>query len=302
MKLDAFFNHLEFEKRFSVHTITAYRKDLLQFQEYLNSALGIAQMAEVKHSHIRSFMVSLITDGRAARTVNRKLSTIKAYFRFLLRRGYLQEDPTLKVSAPKLPKRLPGAVRKDALSVLFDKVAFPEDVTGQQDRLVLELLYATGIRRSELIDLKINDFNWAQQEVLIRGKGGKERLIPVGKELIEKVKQFLQLRKDIPNANREERLFLTSKGKPMYPKYVYSLVRKYLSVVSPDERLGPHALRHSFATHLSENGAELNAIKALLGHSSLASTQVYTHNSIERLRAVYQQAHPNAKDKDSSLS
>lgn len=298
MKLESFFQYLEFEKRFSIHTITAYRKDLLQFKAYLSTALGIEQMQEVRHSHIRSFMVELITEGREARTVNRKLSTIKAYYRFLLRRGHLAEDPTLKVSAPKLPKRLPGAVRKEALQTLFSKVKFPEDYEGKRDRLILELLYATGMRRSELIALRPEDFNWAQQEVLIRGKGGKERLVPIGKSLVLEVQDFLKWREELSGAAQQKQLLLTAKGKPLYPKLVYNIVRKYLSAVSPDERLGPHALRHSFATHLSENGAELNAIKALLGHSSLASTQVYTHNSAERLRAVYQQAHPNAKGED----
>lgn len=298
MKLESFFQYLEFEKRFSAHTITAYRKDLQQFRNYLMENLGIEDMGEVKHSHIRSFMVSLITEGRQSRTVNRKLSTIKAYCRFLLRQGDLKDDPTLKVSAPKLPKRLPGAVRKEALEVLFSQVTFQEDYEGRRDRLVLELLYATGMRRSELLELRLSDFNWAQQQILIRGKGGKERLVPVGRSLLQEVEQFMKLRSELQNAEQHDVLLLTAKGKPMYPKLIYNIVRKYLSVVSPDERLGPHSLRHSFATHLSENGAELNAIKALLGHSSLASTQVYTHNSVERLRAVYQQAHPNAKRKD----
>lgn len=298
MKFKSFFQYLEFEKRFSAHTITAYRKDLSQFKGFLVDSLGIDAMKEVRHSHIRSFMVSLITQGRQARTVNRKLSTIKAYYRFLLRRGHLEEDPTLKVSAPKLPKRLPGAVREEALDTLFQKVKFPEGYEGQRDRLVLEVLYATGMRRSELLELRVGDFNWASQEILIRGKGGKERLMPIGRSLVEEVQQFLKARAELPHADQQQTLLLTAKGKPMYPKLVYNIVRKYLSVVSPDERLGPHALRHSFATHLSEHGAELNAIKALLGHSSLASTQIYTHNSVERLRAVYQQAHPNAKHKD----
>ena len=297
MKLESFFHYLEFEKRFSVHTITAYRKDLQQFSAYLFDSLEIEDMGQVKHSHIRSFMVSLITEGRQARTVNRKLSTIKVYFRFLLRRGELREDPTLKVSAPKLPKRLPGAVRKEALEVLFSQVQFPEGYEGQRDRLILELLYVTGMRRSELLALRVSDFNWAQQQILIRGKGGKERLVPVSRPLLHEVEQFLKVRSELPHADQQDLLLLTAKGKRMYPKLIYNIVRKYLAVVSPDERLGPHALRHSFATHLSENGAELNAIKALLGHSSLASTQIYTHNSVERLRAVYQQAHPNAKRK-----
>lgn len=298
MKLESFFQYLEFEKRFSAHTVRAYQTDLEQFKSYLLDELGMQNLENVKHSHIRSFMVDLITKGRQARTVNRKLSSIKSYYRFLLRRGVLSENPTLKVSAPKLPRRLPGAVRKDALDTLFNLVEFPQGYEGKRDRLILELLYTTGIRRAELIGLRVSDFNWEQQQMLVRGKGGRERLIPVGRALIGEVQQFLSFRSELQSMAEEDYLFLTSKGKPMYPKLVYNIVRQYLSSVSPDERLGPHSLRHSFATHLSENGAELNAIKALLGHSSLASTQVYTHNSVERLRAVYEQAHPKARHKD----
>ncbi len=300
MKVDAFLHYLEFEKRFSNHTIAAYRKDLAQFSDFMRDTAGIESIGEVRHTHIRSFMVELISLGRHARTVNRKLSAIKAYCRFLARKGVLAEDPTLKVTAPKAPKRLLGALRQEETAQLFTKVAFPEGYEGARDRLLLELLYATGMRRSELIQLETGDVDYEQQRLLIRGKGQKERLVPVARPLLEQITQFLSLRVELPGAGSQTALLLTGKGKPMYPKLVYNIVRKYLAAVSPNEKLGPHALRHSFATHLSENGAELNAIKALLGHSSLASTQIYTHNTIERLRAVYEQAHPKAKGKEKS--
>lgn len=300
MKVDAFLHYLEYEKRFSEHTITAYRKDLEQFRDFMRDAAGIEAIGEVRHTHIRSFMVELISLGRHARTVNRNLSTLKAYCRFLVRKGVLTEDPTLKVTAPKVPKRLFGALRQEETEALFSKITFPEGYEGLRDRLLLELLYATGIRRSELIQLEIGDVDFEQQQLLIRGKGRKERLVPASRPLLKQVEQFLCLRAELPGAGSQAVLLLTGKGNPMYPKLVYNIVRKYLAVVSPNEKLGPHALRHTFATHLSENGAELNAIQALLGHSSLASTQIYTHNTIERLRAVYEQAHPKAKGKEPS--
>jgi integrase/recombinase XerC len=299
MKKASFLQYLEHEKRFAKHTLTAYQKDLEQFLAYLEEECGLASVAEATHHHIRSFIVHLITMGRQARTVNRKLSTLKAYFRFLIKRGHLEKDPTLKVSAPKLPKRLPAAIQKEALQQLFTEITFGTDFTGQRDRMILELLYATGMRRSELIQLQVEDIHFAQRQLLVKGKGNKERLIPFSQELGKQLQQYLALRASIED-NQHGPLFLTDKGKPLYPKLVYNIVKKYLSVVSSNEKRGPHSLRHSFATHLSENGAELNAIKALLGHSSLASTQIYTHNSIERLRQVYQQAHPSAGTDDAA--
>lgn len=299
MKQTSFLQYLRHEKRFSPHTITAYRNDLEQFLMYVEQECGLASVAETRHAHLRSFLVHLIQQGRQARTVNRKLSTLKAYFRYLLKQGYIEKDPSLQVAAPKLPQRLPKAIRADALDRLFTETAFGEDYEGQRDRMMLELLYATGMRRAELLQLRVGDIDLRQNRLLIQGKGNKERLLPVSQELANQLEAYLQLR-EAQFGYTEGPAFLTLRGKPLYPKLVYNIVRKYLSSVSSSEAQGPHALRHSFATHLSENGAELNAIKALLGHSSLASTQIYTHNSIERLRQVYQQAHPSAGEEESS--
>ncbi|MCB0597922.1 MAG: tyrosine-type recombinase/integrase [Lewinellaceae bacterium] len=294
MREKSFLQYLQYEKRFSPHTITAYRKDLEQFLEFIKEELGLASVMEVGHSHVRSWMVHLMAGGRSARTANRKLSTLKAYFRFLIRRGFLQADPTAKASAPKVGKRLPGNLKKSELGQLFQQVTFEDGYSGSRDRMILELLYATGMRRSEAIALELKDIDFHNLQIRILGKGSKERLVPVSKALADNVKAYLADREEAFPGPDHTRFFLTDKGKPLYPKFMYNVVHKYLSLVTSNDKRGPHALRHSFATHLSENGADLNAIKALLGHSSLASTQVYTHNSIERLKQVYHKAHPKA--------
>ena len=295
MREKSFLQYLQYEKRFSPHTVTAYRKDLEQFLLYIKNECGLASVKEARHFHIRSWMVYLLASGLTARTANRKLSTLKAYFRFMLKRQLLTVDPTAKVVAPKVGKRLPGNLRKEELERLFQEVTFPDDYEGKRDRMLLELLYATGLRRSEAIGLCEEDLDLAQLHARIRGKGGKERLVPLSPSLANKLQVYLKEKGDAFPQNQQPNLFLTKTGKPLYPKLVYNIVVKYLSAVSSNEQKGPHALRHSFATHLSENGAELSAIKELLGHSSLASTQVYTHNSIEQLKRIYQLVHPKAK-------
>ena len=296
MKETSFLQYLEFEKRFSLHTITAYKKDLQQFLLFIKEEGGLSSVKEVRHPHVRSWMVHLLSEGMSSRSINRKLSTLKAYFRFMMKRGYLDHNPTDKVPVPKIGKRLPSNLKKDEISRLFDLVQEEEGFPGFRNRLMIEMLYATGMRRSELINLLISDFDTSRQQLIVKGKGGKIRIIPISTELRKKLENYLTLRAIEFTDISLPYLFLTDKGKKLYPKFVYRTVHRYLSLVTNNEYRGPHALRHSFATHLSENGADINAIKALLGHSSLASTQVYTHNSIERLREVYQQAHPKAEE------
>ena len=231
------------------------------------------------------------------RSINRKLSTLKTYFKFLKRRKEIQENPMLKVIAPKVGKRLPVVVKEVELENLFEKINFGEGYAAVRDEMVMEMLYSTGMRRSELINLTPNDLDFFNDQVKVLGKGNKERLIPFARPLADRLKNYLEIRKDEFELGATGSLFLTAKGKKMYPKLVYNLVKKYLSQITTVEQRSPHVLRHSFATHLSNNGADLNAIKELLGHSSLAATQVYTHNSIEKLKRVYQQAHPKAKKK-----
>jgi len=299
MQKKSFLQYLEHEKRFSPNTITAYAKDLDQFLLFLKESCGLASVKETHHSHIRTWMVSMMSEGLSSRTVNRKLSTLKAYFRFLMRREYIDHNPTDKVPAPKNGQRLPANLKKEEVQRLFDLIPFEEGFTGMRNRLLLELLYATGMRRSEAIQLRVKDVDLSRKHLLIKGKGGKERLLPLSQDMAKKMEAYLEGRQqEFPEVTGGH-FFVTDKGRPFYPKLAYRIVKKYLSMVSTNEYLGPHVLRHSFATHLSENGADLNAIKALLGHSSLASTQVYTHNSIERLKEVYQQAHPKAGEGES---
>lgn len=295
MKVDTFLAYLEYEKRYSPHTITAYAADIAQFLDFLEEESGIASLEEADHWQVRSWVVDLLGRDVSPRTVNRKLSTLKTYFKFLLKREYIRHNPMLKVVAPKTGKRLPVYLQPSEIDQLFDRVLFTEDYAGQCERLILDLLYTTGMRRSELIGLQVQNIDLRNRQLKVLGKGNKERLIPFGPLLSERLAAFLSLRSDhFPDAAYSELLLMAS-GKPFYPKAIYNIVKKYLSLVSTVEQRSPHTLRHTFATHLSNNGADLNAIKALLGHSSLAATQVYTHNSIEKLKQIYQQAHPKAK-------
>jgi integrase/recombinase XerC len=297
MDITVFLKYLELEKRFSTHTITAYKSDLLQFFAYLEEIYSLTSILEVRHFHIRAWIVELMQNKITPRSINRKLSTLKTYYKFLKRRKEIQENPMLKVIAPKVGKRLPVVVKEIELENLFEKINFGEGYAAVRDEMVMEMLYSTGMRRSELINLTPNDLDFFNDQVKVLGKGNKERLIPFARPLADRLKNYLEIRNDEFELGATDSLFLTGKGKIMYPKLVYNLVKKYLSQITTVEQRSPHVLRHSFATHLSNNGADLNAIKELLGHSSLAATQVYTHNSIEKLKRVYQQAHPKAKKK-----
>jgi len=235
-------------------------------------------------------------EGMSARSVNRRLSCLHSYFRFLRKRGLIQKDPTQKVLAPKTGKRLPVFIQEQHMADLFGVIEFPNTYKGLLDRLVLETLYATGIRRSELINLKLADVDLDRMVCRIAGKGGKERIAPFARYFAGLLDAYLSQRRELDPDNRQPWLFLSPKGKKLGPEAVYRTVHKYLSLVSAADQRSPHVLRHSFATHLSNRGADLNAIKELLGHASLAATQVYTHNTIDRLIKVYEQAHPKGKE------
>lgn len=294
MNINSYLQYIKYEKRFSNHTINAYQRDLEQCSAFFYKTFEIESEQEVEHTHIRSWMVELMNEGVSAKTINRKLASIKSYYKFLQKRAELQVNPTLKVLAPKIAKRLPATVEEKRLELLFSIVEFGEGFVGARDRLMMEMLYATGMRRSELIHLKVGDIDQAQGTMKVLGKGNKERIIPFGKYLIIYLERYQLERAKIEKVIGVDFLFLTEKGKKLYPKLVYNTVKKYLSMVTTADKKSPHTLRHSFATHLLNNGADLNAVKELLGHSSLAATQVYTHNSIERLKAVYEQAHPKS--------
>jgi len=298
MTINAFFQYLKYEKRFSEHTIQAYRTDVQQFWKFAEETYGLTSFPEVGHTHIRAWVVELLANDRTTRTVHRKLSTLKSLFRFLLRQNVVEQNPMLKVVAPKSGKRLPVFVQAQHLEQLFEHIPFDDTFTDQRNKLVLELLYSSGIRRSELMRLKLQDVDLTQRILKIKGKGGKERLVPFGESLGQSFQTYLTHRQETFPETEHLEIFLTDKGEPLYPKLVYNIVHNYLSLVTTVEQRSPHVLRHSFATHLSDNGAELNAIKELLGHSNLAATQIYMHNSIEKLKKVYQQAHPKATKSD----
>lgn len=246
--------------------------------------------------HIRAWMVDLLEKGLSPRAINRKISCLKTFFRFLLKRGWVEQNPMLKVVAPKTGKALPVFVREEHMARLLDEIPFEEGYGGQRDRLILELLYMAGLRRAELIGLSPESADFHRMQLRVKGKGGKERIIPILPDLAERLRTFIDLRKATFDG-APGHLLLTDNGAPLYPQFVYRLVRKQLSLVTTVEKKSPHVLRHSFATHLSNKGADINAIKELLGHSSLAATQVYTHNAIGKLKEVYQQAHPKGKPK-----
>ncbi|MEY3051834.1 MAG: hypothetical protein RLY31_1619 [Bacteroidota bacterium] len=289
-----FLQFLQHEKRYSRHTLTAYRGDLGQFAGYLLEQYGLSDERQVTHQHIRSWMVRLLEDGKGARTIGRKLSCLKRYFRFLCQTGVRETDPMAKVRTPRAGRRLPVFLRERQTSSLFDLVAEDTGWKGLRDRVLLELLYGTGMRRGELVGLRCGDLALSEARLKVLGKGGKERLIPLADHLVELLREYLRCRAaQFPDVV-SEMLLLTDKGAPANGDFVYRKVRRYLSLVSSAEQRSPHVLRHSFATHLTDHGAALNAVRELLGHASLAATQVYTHNTAARLREVYKQAHPKA--------
>ena len=294
MKKTAFLQYLQFEKRFSHHTLTAYQSDLDQFSLFLKQVYSIDAINKIGHIHIRSWIVQLMQKGISGRTINRKLSSLKSYFKFLQKRGEIVVNPTTKIIAPKTKKRLISFLSKSSVEFLLDEYKFEDNYSGVRDKAILEVLYATGLRRAELINLKEAHIDFSNSNLKVFGKGKKERLVPISINLISILKRYIAKRNETFHSV-EEFLFLTEKGKKLYPKLVYNIVKKHLGNVTSDDLKGPHTLRHSFATHLSDNGAELNVIKELLGHSSLAATQIYTHNSVEKIKQAYDLAHPKAK-------
>lgn len=292
--IETFLQHLTFEKRLSQHTLTAYAKDLEQFKEFLEKTYQLQELAKADFRMIRGWAVSMVEAELHHRSVNRKLATLRSFYGYLLRCKAITINPMLRVSSLKTDKPLPQFVEEKSLQLLFDEITFPLDFEGTRDRLVLELLYGTGMRLAELITLRDGDVNVYDQTLRVFGKRSKERVVPIYKGLVEMIKQYQQFRNEqFPNPP-DQSLILTNKGEPAYPVLIQRIVKKYLSAVTSLQKRSPHVLRHTFATHLLNNGADLNSIKDLLGHSSLAATQVYTHNSIEKLKKIYKQAHPKA--------
>ncbi|WP_207536244.1 tyrosine-type recombinase/integrase [Desertivirga arenae] len=293
MFLERFKSYLQYEKRFSEHTVTAYMNDLDQFRSFIESQNP--DILSVGHQDVRSWMVDLINSSIAPNTINRKLSTLRTFYTFLQREKLIELNPTLLIKALKAPKRLPVVVHESKMDDLLDSEgAFAEDFEGRRDKLIIELLFGTGIRLAELLNIKEADINLFDQSIKIFGKRSKERIVPLTSQIINEIKEYLSARQLQNFENLPIELFVTKDGKRAYPSLIYRIVKRYLDHITTNQKKSPHVLRHSFATTLLDNGADLNAIKELLGHASLAATQVYTHNSVEKLKSIYKQAHPRA--------
>lgn len=289
--LDDFCSYLFHEKRRSLHTVTSYKKDLEQFFTFLSESDKTVTACDYRD--LRNWVISLDSSYNN-KSIVRKIATLKSYFKFLFLREYRKDNPAARLKNPRVAKKLPSIVSEEEMNTLLDNKAWDLDFFPDlRDKLIIDLLYGTGIRREELIALKIKDISFHKGLVKVLGKGGKERLVPFNKGLLEEIKQYIQ-KKNEEFVNHSEHLIVTDKGKKSYPSLIYRVVKKNLSEVTTRKKRSPHVLRHSYATHLLDRGADLNAIKELLGHSSLAATQVYTHNSLEKLKEVFAQAHPKS--------
>ena len=283
-----FISFIKSEKRLSQYTVTSYNSDLNQFFLFLNNFDGISTEKEITFKIIRLWISFLVESGLSSRSVNRKISTIKSYFKFLEISEEIILNPTLKIISPKISKKLPVIVEKVNLDLLLDKENFENSFIGTRDKLIIEVFYLTGIRLSELIGIRIKDFNFESLTLKIFGKRNKERLVPLSFNIVNDIQKF------ITTYNLNSLLFTNENQEKLYPKKVYRIVNYYIGKVSSVNKKSPHVLRHSFATHMLNNGADINAIKEILGHSNLSATQIYTHNSVEKLKSVYNQAHPRA--------
>ncbi len=294
MLVSEFIAYLKYERRYSDHTLIAYQSDLEQFSLYLKENFQIQEIEKAEAIEVRTWLVSMMESGLNAKTVNRKITSLKTFYRFLLRKGVVESSPMSKVSSPKNPKRLPVAIEQEKMKSLFEKIEQPNCFDDFRNLLIIEMFYATGIRLSELINIRFLSIDYGQGTIKVLGKRNKERIIPISKALEDRVRAYCSYRKEIDcEEDAKDFLFVTSKGKKMNPRLVYTVVNSYLSNITQMKR-SPHVLRHCFATHMLENGADLNAIKELLGHANLAATQIYTHTTVEKLKKVYKQAHPKA--------
>ena len=293
MPIQSFLNYLTLEKKYSKHTITAYLNDLNSFQKYCNKEYDNQKISDVNYAQIRNWIVHLVESKVSNRTINRKISSLKSFYKFLQKSKNLEINPLSKHKALKVPKKVQVPFsEKEIISVLqlFDD---KNDFESLRDKLIVELFYSTGIRRSELVHIKIEDIDIANETFKVLGKRNKERYIPLIKSVQKTLLKYLDFRKEIKAS--QSYLFITKKGKILYDTFVYRVINNYFSTVSSKVKKSPHIIRHSFATHLLNQGADLNSVKELLGHSSLASTQIYTHSSLGKLKEVYNQAHPRSK-------
>ena len=292
--IQAFIDYLKFEKRYSAHTVRAYHDDLQQFSRYLNVTFGDVVLPAITTPFVRSWLASLKEQKITSKSINRKISSLKSFFKYQLRNGQVLKSPMAGINPPKSGKRLPVYVEEKDLQVLMDHIEFPDDWQGKTDRLLIRIFYNTGVRLTELTALKNSQLDTAACMMRVLGKGNKERMIPLSTALVKEIMLYQEEKQSRIGRGRNsgETLLVNEKGNALYVKYAYLAVKKWLSLVTTIDKKSPHVLRHSFATHLMNHGADLNAVKELLGHSSLAATQLYTHNSIEKLRDVHKKTHP----------
>lgn len=291
--IESFLRYIEFEKRFSKHTVVSYKTDLFQFKDFLQHTYETSAIQEASFPMIRSWIAQLVELKNEPRSVNRKIATLRSFFKFLLRQGVVSKDPMMKVKVLKSQKRLPEFVKEEEMNQLLDRVVFENTFTGLRDKLIMELLYGSGMRLAELLQLTDTSINMNARTIRVLGKRNKERVIPFGENLVPIIKSYQEMRNREVGKNDKKLLFITDQGEPAYRMMIQRTVRKYLKETGVEKK-SPHVLRHTYATHLLNKGAEINAVKDLLGHSSLAATQVYTHNTMEKLKKAFEQAHPKA--------
>lgn len=291
MHISQFLKYISLEKRYSVHTVKAYNVDLSQLANYLLDNYK-SSLLDANHEMLRSWLVEMLEFGISAKSVNRKITSVRSFYKFMLKEEMVKFDPSLKLQAVKSSNKLPVFVEEAQMQKLLKEEAFENDFEGKRDLLILDLFYSTGIRLSELLNIRLNDFSLKNRVLKVLGKRNKERVVPLTTELICSIEKYMPLREN--KHDELDFLLITSGGKKMYPSLVYKIVNQRLSTVTSLTKKSPHVLRHTFATHMLNNGADLNSIKELLGHANLSATEVYTHNSIEKLKKVYKQAHPRA--------
>jgi integrase/recombinase XerC len=292
--VQSFLDYLKYQKRYSQHTIISYQNDLIDFFDFISLNYGELSLPEIKPALVRSWLASLKEKNIASKSVNRKISSLKSFFKFQLRNKAIIASPMTTIVSLKVSKRLPSFIEQKDTATLFKYIDFPDTWKGKTDHLLLKVFYQTGIRLTELINLKKGQVDASNSTIKVLGKGNKERIIPVNNDLINDILLYISEKKENIEDADQPYIFSGNKGRKLYPKYVYNTVKLYLNTVTTNDRKSPHVLRHSFATHLINNGADINAVKELLGHSSLASTQIYTHNSIEKLKDIHKKAHPKS--------
>jgi len=291
---ETFIKYLTFEKRYSPHTISAYTRDLNQLAKFIEEHFDNIPLQEVTYNILRSWVIDLVQQQLSSKSINRKIISARSFYNFLLRRGEIDKNPASKLTMLRSDRKLPVFVQEEEILRLLDNASFDDDFNGYRDKIIIELFYNTGMREAELIGLKESDVNMHDMSIKVLGKRNKERLIPLSKSFVRDIKIYIDKKNEMFNGNADEHLIVSNNGNKCYPMFIYRTVNKYLRLFTNVDKASPHILRHTFATHLLNKGADLNAVKELLGHQSLSATQIYTHNSMDKLKRIFEQAHPKA--------